>query len=57
MNVNNTWLAVNHTWFGFLTGGSALHANHHADPANSSFSKKWYEIDPSIWFIRILEKK
>ena len=55
--VNNEWTAVNYVWLGFLTGGSALHANHHADPANSSFSKCWYEIDPSVWFIKILEKK
>lgn len=55
--VNNDWNPVNYTFLGFITGGSALHLNHHNDPSNYSFSNKWYEIDPSVWIINVLKEK
>ena len=54
--INNEWVPINYVWLGFLTGGSSLHANHHAHQGNSSFSTKWYEFDPTSWIIKILEK-
>lgn len=33
--------------------GEFLHGNHHDDPANWNFSKKWYQIDLSALVLRI----
>lgn len=39
---------------GILIGGEELHNNHHLDPANANFKKKWYEIDVGYLYIRLL---
>lgn len=31
--------------FGLIIGGEELHNNHHADPASSKLSSKWFEFD------------
>jgi len=53
----DTWTSVNYPLLGLITGGSSLHANHHLDSNNWNFSTKWYEIDPSAWFIKLLMKE
>lgn len=54
--INNEWKSVNYPLLALITGGSTLHANHHADPANYNFSTKWYELDSSVWIIKLLKK-
>ncbi len=36
-----------------INNGEAWHRNHHEDPNNWNFGKKWYEIDPAAWLIRL----
>lgn len=51
---NGQWQARNIAWLGLISGGSSLHANHHQRPSNFTFATRWYELDPSSWFIRLL---
>lgn len=51
-----TWSSRNNIWLSLVAGGSTLHKNHHDNPANFTFSKYWYELDPSAWIIKILKK-
>ena len=45
--------STNNTWLNFITGGSALHHNHHAFPnAYSHAGEKWYEFDLWGWLIK-----
>ncbi len=37
-----------------INSGEAWHKNHHQDPKNWNFGRKWYEIDPPSWVIRSL---
>lgn len=37
-----------------INSGEAWHKNHHDDPKNWKFGKRWYEIDPPSWIIRFL---
>jgi len=39
--------------FPFILGDS-WHNNHHNEPRNPNFRKKWWELDPTFWFIRII---
>ena len=34
--------------------GDAWHNNHHADPGNPNFGKRWWEIDTTFWIIKLL---
>lgn len=38
--------------FGLFQAGESLHANHHADPSNPTFSHHWWELDPGWWYAR-----
>lgn len=44
----NTW------WVSAITWGEGWHNNHHAEPWNYSFQKKWWEIDISGYIIYLL---
>lgn len=46
----NTWWAAPFNW------GEAWHNNHHHDPNNWSFQRKWWEIDITGMYIRTLMK-
>lgn len=37
--------------------GEAWHNNHHGDPRNINYGKKWWEIDPTYWIIKIIRQK
>jgi len=37
---------------GLFQSGESLHANHHADPRNPTFSHHWWELDPGWWYAR-----
>jgi len=34
--------------------GDAWHNNHHADPGNPNFGKRWWELDTTFWLIKLL---
>jgi fatty-acid desaturase len=54
----NTWTpdkSKNNFILGFLVFGEGWHNNHHADPRNKRFGKRWFEIDLSHYIIRIIE--
>jgi stearoyl-CoA desaturase (delta-9 desaturase) len=48
-------LATNIQWLAFLTGGEALHNNHHEQPTAAHFAMKRGEWDPAWLVIRLLE--
>ena len=41
---------------GVLIGGEELHNNHHLEPANPKFSRKWFEVDIGWIYIQLLSK-
>lgn len=42
--------------FGILAMGEGWHNNHHAFPRSAFHGMKWWQIDPSSYLIRIMEK-
>lgn len=42
---------------GWLCWGHGFHNNHHAYPGRSDYGSKWYELDLTKFFIRIIKKK
>jgi stearoyl-CoA desaturase (delta-9 desaturase) len=47
--------SVNNPIFGLLVFGEGWHNNHHGDPKNKKFSRKWYEVDLSYAIIRLIK--
>jgi len=47
--------STNLGWLALPTFGGSWHNNHHAAPASATTSRRWVEIDPSFWLIRIWE--
>jgi stearoyl-CoA desaturase (delta-9 desaturase) len=43
-------------WLSFFSFGEAWHNNHHAFPTSAAHGMRRFEIDPSAWVIRGLEK-
>lgn len=48
--------ATNMQSLAFVTGGEALHNNHHAAPTSARFALHKGEIDPGSWLVRVLVK-
>jgi fatty-acid desaturase len=46
--------SVNVPWVWPITLGEAWHNNHHSDPKNSNFSRRWWELDPTYWVIKVV---
>lgn len=46
----NNWIIA------WLTLGEGWHHNHHAHPRAANAGMAWYEIDPTSWVIRLMEK-
>ena len=44
----NSWICS------VLTLGEGWHNNHHADPGNPNFGKRWWELDTTFWLIKLL---
>jgi stearoyl-CoA desaturase (delta-9 desaturase) len=43
-------------WFvALITGGEGWHNNHHADQAAATVQHRWWELDLSFYFIKLLE--
>lgn len=47
--------STNNAVVGILGFGEGFHNNHHADPKSARHGMKWYELDSTYLFIRILE--
>jgi stearoyl-CoA desaturase (Delta-9 desaturase) len=48
--------STNVFWLALPSFGEAWHHNHHAFPRSAEHGLRWYELDPSAWLIRGLEK-
>jgi stearoyl-CoA desaturase (delta-9 desaturase) len=46
----------NLSWLALPTLGEAWHNNHHAFPASARHGLRWWQLDPSAWFIAGLER-
>lgn len=55
-NYETTDDSKNLWWVGLLAFGEGWHNNHHAFQRVASQGHKWWEIDPTYWFILVLEK-
>jgi len=43
-------------WVALVSFGEGWHNNHHANPVSARHGVAWYELDPTFWQIRLLEK-
>jgi stearoyl-CoA desaturase (Delta-9 desaturase) len=48
--------STNVFWLALPSFGEAWHHNHHAFPRSAEHGLRWWELDPSAWVIRGLEK-
>jgi stearoyl-CoA desaturase (delta-9 desaturase) len=48
--------STNVFWLALPSFGEAWHHNHHAFPRSAEHGMRWWELDPSAWVIRGLEK-
>jgi len=55
-NFNTTDDSTNIPVLGILMWGEGWHNNHHADPNNPSFKRKWWELDVGGFFIKLLSQ-
>ena len=55
-NFNTNECSKNVFPLAILLGGEELHNNHHYSPSRAKFSKKWWEVDISWFYICILVK-
>lgn len=55
-NVDTKDKSTNIFPLGIIIGGEELHNNHHAAPASSKLSAKWFEIDIGWFWIKLLNK-
>jgi len=46
----NTW------WVALFSFGEGWHNNHHAQQRSAAHGMRWWEIDPTWWTVRVLEK-
>ena len=46
--------SVNSWWLAILFWGEGWHNNHHAEPRNWSFNRKWWEFDMSGQVIKLV---
>ena len=37
-----------------IESGEGWHHNHHLNPANYSFSRAWWQIDPATWLLKLI---
>ncbi len=50
--------SVNVPWLFPVSMGECWHNNHHGDPGNPNFGgRRWWEIDPTYWIIRLIRTK
>jgi fatty-acid desaturase len=50
--------SVNSPWLFPFMFGEAWHNNHHANPSNINYGgRRWWELDPTYWLIRLIKNK
>jgi fatty-acid desaturase len=49
--------SVNVIWLFPVVLGEAWHNNHHGDGRNPNYGKRWWELDPTYWLIKLIRKK
>jgi stearoyl-CoA desaturase (delta-9 desaturase) len=49
--------SVNVPWLFPFILGEAWHNNHHGDSRNPNYGRRWWELDPTYWLIKIIRKK
>lgn len=52
-NYNLSDRSTNWSPWGIFILGEELHNNHHERASSARFSRRWWEIDPSWWFIQL----
>lgn len=55
-NFDTKDLSSNNWFLSIIAWGDGWHNNHHAFPSSAKNTYKFWEIDPSYWFISLLEK-
>ena len=48
--------SVNVPWLFPFVLGEAWHNNHHAAGRNPKYGHKWWELDPTYWIIKVIQK-
>ncbi|MFM8572344.1 MAG: acyl-CoA desaturase [Pirellula sp.] len=48
--------STNSWWVAFFTFGEGWHNNHHADQRSAQHGHRWFELDPSWWFINLMAR-
>jgi stearoyl-CoA desaturase (delta-9 desaturase) len=49
--------STNNLITGYLVGGEGWHNNHHAEPANPNFGRRWWEFDLGYLIIKLVDQK
>lgn len=49
--------SVNVPWLFPIILGEAWHNNHHGEGRNPNFGRRWWELDPTYWLIKLIEKR
>jgi stearoyl-CoA desaturase (delta-9 desaturase) len=55
-NIETKDKSVNNVLIGYFTSGEGWHNNHHANPSNPKFGKKWWELDLGYYIIRAIKQ-
>jgi fatty-acid desaturase len=42
-------------WVALITYGEGWHNNHHAQAGAAGFGRKWWELDPTFWALRLFQ--
>ncbi len=53
-NYNTSDNSVNSPWLFPIILGEAWHNNHHGDGRNPNYGRKWWELDPTYWIIKLI---
>jgi stearoyl-CoA desaturase (delta-9 desaturase) len=48
--------SVNVPWLFPIILGEAWHNNHHGDGRNPCYTKRWWELDPTFWLIKLIQQ-
>jgi fatty-acid desaturase len=54
-NYNTSDNSVNNIVSGLLVSGEGWHNNHHKNPSNPKFGKKWWEVDLGYYIIKVIK--
>jgi stearoyl-CoA desaturase (delta-9 desaturase) len=48
--------STNLWWVALLSFGEGWHNNHHAHPRSAAHGLRWFELDPTYWTIKLMER-